>query len=82
MYNNEINKEKINILDLSQEELTKFLVENGMKKFYGKEIFIWLHKKIVRSFDDMTNISLKDREILKEKTYIPFFNLLKHQVSK
>ena len=23
-----------------------------------------------------------DREILKEKTYIPFFNLLKHQISK
>ena len=53
-----------------------------MKKFYGKEVFIWLHKKIVRNFDDMTNISLKDREILKEKTYIPFFNLLKYQVSK
>ena len=77
-----MNKEKINILNLSQEELTDFLVSLGLKKFYGKEVFIWLHKKIVRNFDDMTNISLKDREILKEKTYIPFFNLLKYQVSK
>lgn len=76
------NADKINILDFSQEELTKFLVENGFKKFHGKEIFKWLHQKIVRSFDDITNISLKDREFLKEKTYIPFFNLLKHQVSK
>ena len=77
-----MNKEKINILNLSQEELTDFLVSLGLKKFYGKEVFIWLHKKIVRNFDDMTNISLKDREILKENTYISLFNLLKYQVSK
>lgn len=77
-----MNKEKINILNLSQEELTDFLVSLGLKKFYGKEVFIWLHKKIIRNFDDMTNISLKDREILKENAYISLFNLLKYQVSK
>jgi len=77
-----MNNEKINILNLTQEELTELLVSLGLKKFYGKEVFIWLHKKIARSFDEMTNLSLKDREILKEKTYIPFFNLLKYQVSK
>ena len=77
-----MNNEKINILNLTQEELTELLVSLGLKKFYGKEVFIWLHKKITRSFDEMTNLSLKDREILKEKTYIPFFNLLKYQVSK
>ena len=77
-----MNREKINILNLSQEELTDFLVSLGLKKFYGKEVFIWLHKKIVRNFDDMTNISLKDREILKENAYISLFNLLKYQVSK
>lgn len=80
--NKELKNEKINILNLTKAELTNLVVSLGMKKFYGKEIFIWLHKKIVRNYDDMTNISLKDREILKEKTYIPFFNLLKQQVSK
>lgn len=80
--NIENKNEKINILDLTKKELMDLVVSLGMKKFYGKEIFVWLHKKIARSFDDMTNISLKDRELLKEKTYIPFFNLLKHQVSK
>lgn len=80
--NKEMRSEKINILDLTKEELTNLVVSLGMKKFYGKELFVWLHKKIVRNFDDMTNISLKDRNLLKEKTYIPFFNLLKHQVSK
>lgn len=80
--NKEMNTEKINILALTRDELNSLVISLGMKKFYGKELFIWLHKKIVRNFDDMTNISLKDRELLKEHTYIPFLNLLKHQTSK
>ena len=73
---------KINLLNLTETELTTLIESFGLKKFYGKQIFIWLHKKIVRSINDMTNISLKDRAILMEKTYIPFLNLMKHQVSK
>ena len=73
---------KINLLNLNEQELTDFIVSLGMKKFYGKQIFTWLNQKIVRDINDMTNISLKDRELLIEKAYIPFLNLLKHQVSK
>lgn len=74
--------EKINLLNLDEKELTNFVLSLGMKKFYGKQIFQWLNKKIIRDINDMTNISLKDREILMEKSYIPFLNLLKHQISK
>ena len=74
--------EKRNLLDLNQQELTELLVAEGMKKFYGKEVFLWLHKKFARNIQEMTNLSLKHREILEEKTYIPYLNLLKHQVSK
>lgn len=74
--------EKINLLDLSKKELKDFLVSEGMKKFYGKEVFIWLHKKLVRNLQDITNLSLQNRMILEEKSYIPYLNLLKHQVSK
>ncbi|WP_187099688.1 23S rRNA (adenine(2503)-C(2))-methyltransferase RlmN [Fusobacterium necrophorum] len=74
--------EKRNLLDLNQQELTELLVAEGMKKFYGKEVFLWLHKKFERNIQEMTNLSLKHREILEEKTYIPYLNLLKHQVSK
>ena len=70
-------EKKINLLNLTKNELEKFVVENGMKKFYAKQIFSWLHEKFVRDINDMTNISIKDREILKEKSYIPFLNLLK-----
>lgn len=74
--------EKINLLNLNQQELEEFVVSLGMKKFYGKQLFNWLHKKIVRDLNEVTNLSLKDRELLTEKAYIPFLNLLKHQISK
>lgn len=74
--------EKINLLNLNQQELEELVISLGMKRFYGKQIFNWLHQKIVRDLNEITNLSLKDREILSEKAYIPFLNLLKQQVSK
>lgn len=74
--------EKINLLNLNQQELEELVISIGMKKFYGKQIFNWLHQKIVRDLNEITNLSLKDRELLSEKAYIPFLNLLKQQVSK
>ena len=76
----EIMSERINLLNLNQKELEEFLVSLGMKKFYGKQLFNWLHKKIVRDLNEVTNLSLKDRELLMEKAYIPFLNLLKHNI--
>jgi len=73
---------QINLLNLSLKELEEVLVSLGMKKFNAKQVFSWLHEKQVRDINDMTNISKKDRENMIEKTYIPFLNLLKHQVSK
>lgn len=73
---------KINLLNLSLVELEDLIVKNGMKKFYAKQIFSWLHEKLARDINDMTNISLKDREILGKISYIPYLNLLKYQVSK
>lgn len=73
---------KINLLDITKRELEKFIEDNGMKKYYSKEIYSWLHNKLIRDINEMTNISLKDREILREKAYIPYLNLLKYQVSK
>ena len=72
----------INLLNLNYSELESFLVEFGMKKFNSKQVYAWLHEKMIRNIDDMTNISKTHRDILKEKSYIPYLNILKHQVSK
>jgi len=73
---------KVNLLDLEYKELENLILDLGMKKFNAKQIYEWLHVKIVRKIEDMTNISKKHRELLEEKTYIPYLNLLNHQVSK
>ncbi|MCC8098337.1 MAG: 23S rRNA (adenine(2503)-C(2))-methyltransferase RlmN [Eubacterium sp.] len=62
--------EKTDILSMNPEELTEFIREIGEANFRGKQIFTWLHNKKVCSFDDMTNLSVKLRGILKEKAGI------------
>ena len=38
----------------------------GMPKFAAKQIASWLYEKKVASIDEMTNLSLKHREMLKD----------------
>lgn len=75
-------QEKLNILNLSYEDLERELLQLGFKKFNVKQIYEWLHGKIIRRFDEMTNISIKQRELIGEKFYIPYLELLNHKVSK
>ena len=69
------------IKSLTIKELTDFLVEMGEKPFRGKQIFKWLHKMHVTSFDEMTDISLNLRKKLKENSTITVINAVKEQVS-
>ncbi len=73
---------KKNLLNLNYQQLEELIVELGMKKFNAKQIYEWLHVKIIRKIDEMSNISKKNRDLLEEKAYIPYLNLINHQVSK
>lgn len=57
---------KNNILSLSLPELTSFIKENGEKPFRAKQVYEWLWKKPVGSFDEMTNLSKELRQLLHE----------------
>ena len=46
-------------------ELQEVALSVGLKKFAGKQLAEWLYVRRVKSFDEMTNISLKGREALK-----------------
>ena len=52
------------IREASFEELENFVVGCGEKKFRAKQIWDWLWKRGVASFQDMTNISAGFRESL------------------
>lgn len=44
-----------------------FCVSNGMKKYVSSQIFSWLWKKSSLSIDEMTNLSLFNRDLLKKE---------------
>ncbi len=71
-----------NIKDYNIEELKKELLELGEKPYRAEQIFKWLYKEKVQSFDEMTNLSLSLRENLKKNYSICNFNILEKQVSK
>ena len=54
------------IYSYSLEELTKIMLAMGQSAYRGKQIFSWLYKKRVKSFDEMNDISLSFREELKK----------------
>ena len=58
---------KIDILSLSLSELEEEIVKIGEKKFRAKQIFEWLHVKKVRSFDQMSNLSVQFRKLLSKE---------------
>jgi 23S rRNA (adenine2503-C2)-methyltransferase len=46
-------------------ELQEVALSVGLQKFAGKQLAQWLYVRRVRTIDEMTNISLKAREVLK-----------------
>lgn len=72
----------ININELTLEELGQYIESIGEKKFHAKQIFKWIHRVHVSSFDEMTDISKSLREKLKENAYILNLEILQVQVSK
>ena len=51
---------------LNLEQLTEELLSIGEKKFRAKQVYSWIHEKLVDSFDEMTNLSKDLRERLTE----------------
>ena len=70
-----------NIKDYSIIELKRELEKLGEKPYRADQIFQWLYKVNVTSFDEMTDLSLDLREKLKREFTICNFNILEKQVS-
>ncbi len=60
----------MDILSLEMNEIKEFMVSIGEAGFRGEQVFEWLHKKHATGFDEMTNISFKLREKLKNTACI------------
>ena len=58
--------EKKDLKSLSYQEMLDEMTAMGEKAFRGKQIYQWLHEKLVSTPDEMGNIPAKLKERLKE----------------
>ena len=62
------------------EMLEQYFIEIGDKKFKAKQVYDWLYKKRVTSFDEMTNIKKELRDQLQKEFVINSLKILTKQV--
>ena len=74
--------EKKDIKSWNQKELEEYLVSLGEKPFRAKQIYSWIHEKQAASFDEMTNISKKLKEDLKNTCRLVTLRQVTVQCSK
>ncbi|MBR5341072.1 MAG: 23S rRNA (adenine(2503)-C(2))-methyltransferase RlmN [Erysipelotrichaceae bacterium] len=70
------------IYSLSLKDLENYLLENDFKPFHAKQIFRWLYDKRISDFDQMSDISKKMIEKMKEDLSIETLEIKDKQVSK
>ena len=74
-------KTKIDIRQLSLDQLTEKLVVLGEKPFRAKQVYEWLWKKRATSFQDMTNLSKSLRAVIDDNFEIRAISLQEAQKS-
>lgn len=71
----------MDIKSISLQELEIIIKEKGEKAFRAKQIYQWIHQKQVSSYEEMSNIPLKLREILEEEYPLMKLNMIQVQES-
>ena len=73
--------EKFVLSSKTLQELENFVVELGEPKFRAKQLHSWIYTKYAADFDEMTDISKKFRENLKNNAVITDIKIKQRQIS-
>jgi 23S rRNA (adenine2503-C2)-methyltransferase len=74
-------KKKIDIRQLSLEQLTEEIIKLGEKPYRAKQVYQWLWKKRAINFDQMTNLSKSFRNLIENNFIINALVLSEAQIS-
>ena len=74
--------DKVDIKSLNYDELTEYITSISEKKFRASQLYSWMHEKLADSYDEMTNISDKLKNTLKENTLYTCLEPVRVQESK
>jgi 23S rRNA (adenine2503-C2)-methyltransferase len=69
------------IRSISLEKLNKFVEKNNFPLYRSNQIFNWINKSSVKSFDDMTNLPKSLIDLLKENFKLNFSQISSKQIS-
>ena len=69
------------IRSISLEKLNKFVEKNNFPLYRSNQIFNWINKSSVKSFDDMTNLPKSLIDLLKESFRLNFSQISSKQIS-
>ena len=72
----------INLYGVEMEKLKALMVNEGQKPYRAVQLYTWMYEKKVTSFDEMSDISIKFREVLKEKYCLEIPEIYLRQDSK
>ena len=72
----------INLYGLTMPKLTELMLEEGQKSYRATQLYSWIYEKKATSFDEMSDISIKFRDVLKEKYCLDIPNIHTKQVSQ
>ncbi len=72
----------MHILDMTNEKLTQWIVNNGFPKFRAQQLKSWLYQSRVESFPEMSNLPRDLQELLEKELTIWSIQKTKHQVAE
>jgi len=71
----------INLYGLTLPKLQELMVAEGQKPYRAIQLYTWIYEKRATSFDEMSDISLRFRDVLKEKYCLEIPSIYLKQVS-
>ena len=73
---------KLDIRTLTLVELADFFIKNNAPRYSAKQVYKWLWKYRVLDFDKMTNLSLRDRDLLRASFIIKPLKIIQESISE
>ena len=71
----------INLYGVELKKLQDLMVQEGQKPYRAIQLYTWMYEKRAASFDEMSDISLSFREVLKSKYCLELPTIYRKQVS-
>ncbi|MFO7761797.1 MAG: 23S rRNA (adenine(2503)-C(2))-methyltransferase RlmN [Desulfobia sp.] len=73
---------RIDLKNLSRQELTDFVVDQGLSPYRGRQIFSWLYRPGITEIDQMTDIAKKVRRSLAGQVFLSRLEIARKEISK